>query len=169
MRHAACEEYPPITIEGGNLKPIAYKMPLAYAQVKSAVLLAGLYCKGTTKITEKIKTRDHTERMLKLFGADIKIKRDTISINGNKELVSPSVINIPGDISSASFFIVAASIIAGSRLVIKDVGLNPTRIGIIRVLKRMGADIKIQNSKFNPSTKLRIDGERSRTIKIQNS
>ena len=144
MPHATCEKYPPITIEGGNLKPIAYKMPLASAQIKSAVLLAGLYCKGTTKITEKIKTRDHTERMLKLFGADIKIKGDTISINGNKELVSPSVINIPGDISSASFFIVAASIIAGSRLVIKDVGLNHTRIGIIRVLKRMGADIKIQ-------------------------
>jgi len=144
VRHAAYEEYPPITIQGGNLKPITYKMPLASAQVKSAVLLASLYCKGITKITEKIKTRDHTERMLKLFGADIKIKGDTISINGNKELVSPSYINIPGDISSAGFFIVAASIIAGCRLVIKDVGLNPTRIGIIRVLKRMDADIKLR-------------------------
>lgn len=137
------EEYPPIMIRGGKLKPITYKMPVASAQVKSAILLAGLYCNGTTKIIEPIKTRDHTERMLKLFRANIKIKGTTISIKGVKELVSPLVIDIPGDISSASFFIVAATILPHSRLIIKSVGLSPTRMGAIRILKRMGANIRI--------------------------
>jgi 3-phosphoshikimate 1-carboxyvinyltransferase len=146
MRQARCEEYPPITITGGNLKAITYKMPIASAQVKSALLLAGLYCAGTTKIIEPIKTRDHTERMLKLFGAAIKKKANAVSIKGGRELTPPSLINIPGDISCASFFLVAATIIPGSHLLLKSVGLNPTRIGIIRVLKRMGADIKIQKS-----------------------
>jgi 3-phosphoshikimate 1-carboxyvinyltransferase len=144
---AKTEEYPPITVTGGNLKPITYKMPVASAQVKSAVLLAGLYCDGITKIIEVIKTRDHTERMLRLFGANIKIKGAAISVKGAKELTSPSAITIPGDISSAIFFIVAATIVPGSCLVIKSAGLNPTRMGAIRILRRMGADIKIKNQK----------------------
>ncbi len=141
------EEYPPITIKGGNLKPITYKMPVASAQVKSAILFAGLYTKGTTKVLEPIKTRDHTERMLRLFRAGIKVQQNVIVIKGNKELVSPGKILIPADISSASFFIVAATILPGSRLLIKDVSLNPSRTGIVQILKRMGASIETQNAK----------------------
>lgn len=138
------EEYPPITIRGGRLKPITYKMPIASAQVKSAILLAGLYTRGITGVIEPVRTRDHTERLLKLFKAKIKLKENTILIKGNQELVSPHNIYIPGDISSASFFMVLASILPNSRILLRNTSLNPTRTGIIRVLKRMGADINIR-------------------------
>lgn len=137
------EEYPPITIRGGSLKPITYKMQVASAQVKSAILLAGLYTPGATAVIEPVKTRDHTERILKLFKAQIKVEQNTIVIKGNKELVSPGKIYIPGDISSASFFIVLASILPNSKILIRNVSLNPRRTGIIRVLRRMGADIRV--------------------------
>jgi len=165
-RVAHREEYPPITIKGGNLKPITYKMPVASAQVKSAILLAGLYAKGTTKIAEPAKTRDHTERMLKLFKAKIKLKQNKIVIKGNKELVSPRKIYIPGDISSASFFIVLTSILTNSQVLIRDISLNPSRIGIIKVLKRMGADIKVSKcqsvkvSRFEPMGNLLVKSSR---------
>lgn len=136
------EEYPPIAIRGGRLKPINYKTPVASAQVKSAVLLAGLYAQGITQVSELLKTRDHTERMLKLFKANIKLKDKRIFIRGGRGLVSPEVITVPGDISSASFFIVLASILPDSEILLKDVGLNSSRLGIINVLKKMGADIK---------------------------
>ncbi|MBU2258473.1 MAG: 3-phosphoshikimate 1-carboxyvinyltransferase, partial [Candidatus Omnitrophica bacterium] len=138
------EEYPPITISSGGLKGIVYKMPVASAQVKSAILLAGLYASGLCKIVEPVKTRDHTERMLKLFKAGIKISGNNILLEGGRNLVSPEKIYIPGDISSASFFIVLASILPRSKLVIRNVGLNSTRCGMIKVLKRMGAEIKIK-------------------------
>ena len=141
------EEYPPITIRGGNLQPITYKMPVASAQVKSAILLAGLYAKGNTQVIEPVKTRDHTERMLELFKASIKLKRNAIVIKGNQPLVSPGRITIPGDISSASFFLVLAAILPNSRLIIRNVGLNPSRNGVMRVLKRMGAKIKVSSLK----------------------
>jgi 3-phosphoshikimate 1-carboxyvinyltransferase len=144
------EEYPPITIRGGGLKGITYRIPVASAQVKSAVLLAGLYADGKTKITEPVKTRDHTERALKLFKAGIKVTQDGIVIRGGKDLSSPGKLYVPGDISSASFFIVLGSIIQGSRILIKNVSLNSSRMGIIKVLKRMGADIKIQS--LRPAT-----------------
>jgi 3-phosphoshikimate 1-carboxyvinyltransferase len=137
------EEYPPITIEGGNLKAIAYRMPVASAQVKSAILLAGLYTRGITKIIEPIKTRDHTERMLKLFKANIKVKGNEILIKGDRKLVSPRQIYIPGDLSSASFFIVLALILPNSEILIRKVNLNPSRMGMVKVLKRMGADIQL--------------------------
>jgi 3-phosphoshikimate 1-carboxyvinyltransferase len=155
---SATEEYPPVTIKGGNLHGISYKMPVASAQVKSALLLAGLYARGATKIFEPIKTRDHTERMLRDFGADIKMRKSVICIHGQKELTSPQRIDIPGDISSASFFIVAAILLPHSHLVIKSVGLNPTRMGIIRVLKRMGANIKIIPTK-SPATGSELVGD----------
>ncbi|MDP3731745.1 MAG: 3-phosphoshikimate 1-carboxyvinyltransferase [Candidatus Omnitrophota bacterium] len=155
------EEYPPITIKGGYLNPLTYKIPLASAQVKSAILLAGLYAKGKTCVIEPVKTRDHTERMLRLFKAGIKVSsvrntkalreknkisngvnQNTIVIEGKKELVSPGRIFIPGDISSAAFFMVLGTILPNSRILIKDISLNPSRIGIIKVLKRMGADIQ---------------------------
>ena len=142
LRHVI-EEYLPITIKGGGLHGIRYKMPVASAQVKSALLLAGLYARGTTKIFEPIKTRDHTERMLRDFGADIKVKGKIILLNGQKELVSPKKIEIPGDASSASFLMAAAILLPNSRLVLKSVGINPSRFGLIPVLKRMGANIKI--------------------------
>lgn len=141
------EEYAPITISGGNPKAITYKMPVASAQVKSAILLAGLYAKGTTRVIEKFNTRDHTERMLKLFGADIKISRAQVSITGNRELKTPGKLYIPADVSSAAFFMVLAAIISNSRIILKKVGLNLTRAGVIDVLKRMGAKIKIKYQK----------------------
>ncbi len=143
--NAAQEEYPPITIRGAELRPITYKMPLASAQVKSAILLAGLYAKGLTRVIEPLKTRDHTERMLKLFKADIKRKHNQIIIRGDRELISPGTVTIPADISSASFFMVLASILPDSKILLRNVGLNPSRIGIIKVLKRMRADIQIVN------------------------
>ncbi len=142
VRGAKSEEYSPITIKGGNLKPIAYKMPLASAQVKSAILLAGLFANGATRVIEPLNSRDHTERILKLFKADIKVKENTIVIKGNKELVSPGKIYVPADISSASFLIVAALLCPGSKIKIKNVSLNPTRTGALKVLRRMGAAIK---------------------------
>ncbi len=139
------EEYPPITIGGGNLEGISYRLPVASAQVKSALLLAGLYASGKTVVIEPLPTRDHSERMLKLFKAGIKVNKNTIVINGGSNLISPGKIYIPADISSASFFIVLAAISRDSRVAIKNVGLNPTRAGVLRVLKRMGADISVHN------------------------
>ncbi len=141
------EEYPPITVKGGCLKPITYKMPVASAQVKSAVLLAGLYADGRTCVIEPVKTRDHTERMLKLFKAGAEIKGSKIIIKGKRELISPKEIFIPGDISSAGFFMVLGAILRGSHILIKDVNLNPSRAGILNILKRMGLDIKIRRPK----------------------
>jgi len=142
-QNAKLEEYPPIRIRGSSLKPITYRMPVASAQVKSAILLAGLYAKGRTCVIEPVKTRDHTERMLRLFRAGIKVNENTIVIKGKKELVSPGRIFIPGDISSAGFFMVLGTILPNSRILIKDINLNPSRIGIIKVLKRMGSDIQV--------------------------
>ncbi|MFA5177827.1 MAG: 3-phosphoshikimate 1-carboxyvinyltransferase [Candidatus Omnitrophota bacterium] len=145
-RKTGRDEYPPVIIHGGNLTGITYKLPVASAQVKSAILLAGLSAQGKTKVIEPVKTRDHTERMLKLFQADLKTQGNAVTINSAKKLTSPGVLNIPGDISSAAFFMVAASIIPGSKILIKNVGLNPSRIGILKALKRMGAAVKIQRS-----------------------
>ena len=142
-QNSKIEEFPPITISGRALKGITYKMPVASAQVKSAILLAGLFAEGKTIVIEGVPTRDHTERMLRLFGAAVNPKGHRISLTGGRELESPGKIYIPGDISSASFFIAGALILPGSHLIIKDISLNPTRIGIIKVLKRMGADIKL--------------------------
>lgn len=138
-------KYPPIEIKGGDLRGITYKLPVASAQVKSALLLAGLFAKGKTGIIEPVATRDHTERMLYLFKADIETSKNTIVIKGGKQLVSPGAIKIPADISSASFFIVLAACLAQAKLTIKNVSLNPSRLGVINVLKRMGASIKITN------------------------
>jgi 3-phosphoshikimate 1-carboxyvinyltransferase len=138
------ENYPPLNFLGGRLKGIVYKLPVASAQVKSAILLAGLFAEGTTKIIEPLKTRDHTERMLKLFKADINIGINSITIRGESRLISPGVIYVPGDLSSAAFFMIGASIIPGSNILIKNVSLNPGRIGVINVLKRMAANINIR-------------------------
>lgn len=137
------QEYPPLTIDGGDLKSISYFLPVKSAQVKSCILLAGLFAQGTTRLREQIKTRDHTERMLKLFKARISVSGLNVGIKQTKELVAPKKIFVPGDISSAAFFIVAATLLNGSRLKIKKVGLNPTRIYFLKILKRMGADFEV--------------------------
>lgn len=141
------EEYAPLTIRGGALKGINYSPPVASAQVKSAILLAGLYAAGKTQVRELIPTRDHTERMLNLFNAEIKAKANTIVIKSGRELVSPGKIFVPGDISSAAFFMVLAAITPHSALRLKKVSLNPSRCGVIKVLKRMGADITVHNQR----------------------
>lgn len=136
----------PITIIGSNLTGIDYNSPIASAQVKSAILLAGLSADGMTSVTEPFVSRDHTERLLTYLDADILIKENKVSIN-KSELV-PKDITIPGDISSAAFFLVAAAIIPDSEIIIKNIGLNKTRTGIIDVLKNMGAEITILNEKL---------------------
>ena len=136
--------YPPLHIKGKNLQPVTYNSPIASAQVKSAILLAGLYCKGRTTVTEPGKSRDHTERMLHSCGADITINDLEVSIQGTKGL-TPFDITIPGDLSSAAFFIVAALIVPGSEIVVKNAGINPTRTGVIEILQRMGGEISLKN------------------------
>lgn len=146
------DEHPPITVQGGDLKPITYRLPVASAQVKSSILFAGLYTRAVTTVIEPIRTRDHTEKMLGLFGADIKVKGQRIIIKGTSQLFSCHHIEIPGDISSASFCIVAAVVVTGSSLMIKSVSLNPRRTGLIGVLKRMGADININYKRSPPQS-----------------
>jgi 3-phosphoshikimate 1-carboxyvinyltransferase len=138
--------YPPLFIKGGRLSPIEYRSPVASAQVKSAILLAGLYCEGITSVIEPQRSRDHTERMLKAAGVNIEIKGLKVSVTG-RSCLNPLEITIPGDFSSASFFIVAATIIHDSNIVIRDIGINPTRTGLIDILKKMGADIRIENKR----------------------
>ncbi|MCM8765281.1 MAG: 3-phosphoshikimate 1-carboxyvinyltransferase [Candidatus Omnitrophica bacterium] len=135
-------DFLPLTIEGSDLKPIEYKMPVASAQVKSAILLAGLYAWGETKVIEPMISRDHTERLLKLFGGEVKKDGLTNTISGRQRLKGIELC-IPGDISSAANFIVLALLVKKSRLLIQRVGLNPTRTGILNVLKRMGARIEV--------------------------
>src|SRR3546814_798037 len=126
--------------------PLAYRLPMASAQVKSAVWLAGLNTPGITEVIEPVPTRDHSERMLRGFGADLTVDTDSdgtrhIHIRGEAEL-KPQVIVVPGDPSSAAFFIVAALIVPGSEVTIANVGLNPTRAGLVAVLRAMGGDIE---------------------------
>ena len=136
----------PLTVRGANpAVPITYRLPVASAQVKSAVLLAGLNTPGVTTVIEPVPTRDHSERMLRGFGAELEVEIDsegvrTIRLRGEAEL-KPQTIEVPGDPSSAAFFIVAALIVPGSELTISNVGLNPTRAGIVEVLRQMGGDI----------------------------
>ncbi|KAB3529236.1 3-phosphoshikimate 1-carboxyvinyltransferase [Alkaliphilus pronyensis] len=133
----------PLCIRGGGLKAINYKLPVSSAQVKSAILLAGLYADGITRVIDASQSRDHTERMLKAFGGQIDIVDNTISIK--KSDLYGQAIEIPGDISSAAFFMVAAAAVPGATLKILKVGINKTRTGIIDVLKKMGAAIEIDN------------------------
>ncbi len=138
------DNFPPVAIKGKRLVPISYTLPVASAQVKSSILLAGLYSDGKTETTEPTKSRDHTERMLPAFGADVEAGGLKVTVRGNREL-SPVEISVPGDFSSAAFFLVASLIIPGSDIVAKDVGINPTRTGLLNVLKEMGAVIEVAN------------------------
>lgn len=154
------EGRPPVKIKGGsNLKGIDYELPMASAQVKSCVLLAGLYAEGETKVTEPAPTRDHTERMLRGFGYDVKREGDTISLSSGGKLVGCDI-DIPADISSATFFLVAAAICPGSDLTLTHVGINPTRVGVINILKAMGANLTLLNER-------EVGGEPVADIRIQ--
>ena len=135
----------PISISGGTLKGCVIGTPVASAQVKSAILLAGLTASGSTSVIEPASSRDHTERMLKAFGANIHIRGElgrNVVINPGNNLIGQKVL-IPGDISSASFWLIAASIIPNSKIIIKNVGLNPTRVGVLDVMDMMGCNYKI--------------------------
>jgi len=141
------EGRPPLTIKGGQrLTGMDYEMPMASAQVKSCLLLAGLYAAGRTSVTEPAPTRDHTERMLRGFGYPVSVEGSTASVESGHKL-SATRIEVPADISSAAFFLVAASIAEGSELVLEHVGINPTRTGVIDILKLMGGDITLENQR----------------------
>lgn len=150
----------PLAVQGTSLKPIHYHSPVASAQVKSCILLAGLRVNGATTITEPSLSRDHSERMLKAFGADLSIDSETCSVTlrGPATLTGQTVI-VPGDISSAAFWLVAAAITPGSHLVIENVGINPTRTGILEALWQMEADITLENERLvtgEPVADLRV-------------
>ncbi|MDG1311169.1 MAG: bifunctional prephenate dehydrogenase/3-phosphoshikimate 1-carboxyvinyltransferase [Porticoccaceae bacterium] len=136
---------PPLKIKGGqSLVPINYKMPMASAQVKSCVLLAGLYTDGQTSVVEPAPTRDHTERMLRGFGYQVTTEGSKASLSGGGSLTA-NRIDVPADISSAAFFMVAAAIVRGSDITLRHVGVNPTRVGVINILRQMGTSIELSN------------------------
>ena len=141
--------YTPIKIYGGNLNGIDYKMPVSSAQVKSALILASLYANNSSIIREKSRSRNHTEIMLNSFGADIKVNNLDINVNPIEELYSPEEINVVGDISSAAFIIAGATIVPRSEVIIKNVGLNETRTGILEVLSNMNGNFEIMNKRVS--------------------
>jgi 3-phosphoshikimate 1-carboxyvinyltransferase len=136
------DRFPPLTIHGTKLRPIEYTLPVASAQVKSSVLLAGLYAGGNTTVHEPIRTRDHTELALREFGADVDVQKRSITVTGRPRLQAREL-RVPGDLSSAAFFLVAALIVPESNLTIHSVGLNPTRTALLDLLAEMGAHIKV--------------------------
>lgn len=142
----ATDKCAPFKISGGNLQGIHYESPVASAQVKSAILLAGLYADGQTSVTEPALSRNHTELMFESFGVDIKSVGTTATVTPAKELIAQKI-EVPGDISSAAYFIVAGLITPNSEITIKNVGINPTRDGILTVCRNMGADITLSNVK----------------------
>jgi 3-phosphoshikimate 1-carboxyvinyltransferase len=132
----------PLAINGGSLKGISYKSPVSSAQIKSSIMLAALYAEGETNVTEPSLSRDHSERMFRHFGASVGTDGSGVTVRGGVELTAQEV-TVPGDISSAAFFIVAALITPDSELLIKNVGVNPTRTGVIDILQAMGGDIQL--------------------------
>ena len=154
------EGRPPLKIHGGaNLKGIQYDMPMASAQVKSCLLLAGLYAQGETRVTEPAPTRDHTERMLQGFGYGVERQGNAVSVKPGGKLTGTDI-DIPADISSATFYMVAAAISPGSDITLTHVGVNPTRIGVINILKLMGANLSLQNER-------EVGGEPVADIRVQ--
>lgn len=160
---------PPVRIMGRQrMHAIDYRLPVASAQVKSAVLLCGLYCPGETSVTEPAPTRDHTERMLRGLGYDVRSDGPRASLRGGGRLHAARL-DVPADISSAAFFLVGACIAPGSDLTLEHVGINPTRIGVINILRAMGADIEILNARDvggEPVADLRVRACRLRGIRI---
>jgi 3-phosphoshikimate 1-carboxyvinyltransferase len=141
---ATNEQYPPLTIHGAKLKAIDYTPPMASAQVKTCVLFAGMFCEGETLVRESVRTRDHSELALAEFGAEIETKQRTVKLQGRPKLVGRTM-NVPGDLSSAAFFLAAALMVEESNLVIGGVGLNPSRTALLEYLASIGADVKVLN------------------------
>jgi 3-phosphoshikimate 1-carboxyvinyltransferase len=157
-----------ITGKAGQLKGIDYTMPMASAQVKSCLLLAGMYAQGDTSVTEPAPTRDHTERMLAGFNYPVKKEGNKVTINANGKLTACEI-DVPSDISSAAFFLVGASIAPGSDLLLQHVGINPTRTGVIDILKLMGANIEVLNERVvggEPVADLHVAHSRLKGIDI---
>ncbi|MFQ5587113.1 MAG: 3-phosphoshikimate 1-carboxyvinyltransferase, partial [Thermodesulfobacteriota bacterium] len=160
--------YAPLAIVGSDLKGIEYASKVASAQVKSALLLAGLYARGQTSITEPFKSRDHTERMLDAFGVDVEIGGWRVAVTGGSPLKG-CTLYVPGDISSAAFLIVAALITPDSDLLIREVGMNPTRSGAIDLLRRMGGTVEYLNMQHRspePVADIRVKSSRLHGIDI---
>ncbi|WP_080874376.1 3-phosphoshikimate 1-carboxyvinyltransferase [Oceanobacillus timonensis] len=143
----------PITIHGGALQGITYRLPVKSAQVKSAVLLAGLLAEGETVVQEETETRNHTEVMLQAFGADLKQTEKGIAVTSKGNLTACDV-EVPGDISSAAFFLIAGALVPGSKVTLKNVGLNHSRTGVLDVLKQMGASITVANERTTGGEKI---------------
>ena len=169
------EGKPPIEIDGGNLKAIEYHSPVASAQIKSCVLLAGLQAEGTTVLVEPQTSRDHSEKMLPSFGVELRSKKNTetgenrVIIQGGQKLVACEV-NVPADPSSAAFIMVAASLLEGSDVTLPEVGMNPGRTGLLKALRQMDANIEIQNARFfgeEPVADLRIQGKKLKAANIK--
>ncbi len=167
-RDTAGNEFLPVTIFPSQLKGIAWRQRIASAQVKSAILLAGLWACGATRVTEPVVSRDHTERMLKLFRAKIHREARGVCLEPSR-LTSPGELAVPGDFSSAAFFIVAGLLAPQARVLIKKVNLNPTRIGLLWVLKRMGAKIRVFNKRsgFEPFADLEVCSSRLRATVVE--
>ncbi|MFB1098833.1 3-phosphoshikimate 1-carboxyvinyltransferase [Terribacillus sp. JSM ZJ617] len=157
-------KYLPLAIDGQNLSALTYHTPVKSAQVKSALLLAGLLANGETQISEDVKTRDHTEQMLRSFGASIDVKGTTVTVKGGQQLVGTDVY-VPGDISSAAFFLVAACLVPGSEIILTNTGLNATRTGILDVLQQMGADMEIKEHDIQAGERIGDITIRYRTLK----
>ncbi len=166
-------EKAPLAIAGQNLLPMHYNSPVASAQVKSCLLLAGLMTNGETIVTEPERSRDHSERMLAAFGADLSvdIRTNTVALKGPAHLVGQEI-TVPGDISSAAFWLVAGSIVPDSDLLVLNVGINPTRTGILEALESMGADITLENAREvtgEPVADLRVRSAKLKACKIGGS
>ncbi len=163
-------EFPPVTVKtNAKLQAIEYHMPIASAQVKSAILFAALQAEGVTKIIEKEVSRNHTEEMITQFGGKIQVKQKTIMLPGSQRLKGQEL-RVPGDISSAAFFLVAGAIVPNSKITLKNVGLNPTRTGIIDVMQEMGADIQFtQTDQKNGAATLIVKSSELKATTIEGS
>ncbi len=162
------EGRPPLEITGGPLRPIDYTLPVASAQVKSAILLAGLYARGPTTVREPALSRDHTERMLRAMGANLTVDGLAVTLHPDSPLHARDTV-IPGDISSAAFLLAAALLLPGSEVVLEGVGVNPTRTGILDVLGDMGAEVVLENSREvggEPVADLTVRSSRLRATNI---
>jgi 3-phosphoshikimate 1-carboxyvinyltransferase len=159
---------PPLTVRGARLHAISHSPEVPSAQVKSAVLLAGLSAEGETTVVEPAATRDHTERALRAFGVTVDVNGRVISLRGGQRLTAQSA-NIPGDISSAAFWLVGAAALPGSRIEIDEVGLNPTRTHLLDVLRRFGAKVTVSetaSSAGEPRGTIIVEGDRTGTLEI---
>jgi 3-phosphoshikimate 1-carboxyvinyltransferase len=158
----------PLHVHGTTLKPMAYAQTVPSAQVKSAVLLAGLHADGTTSVTEPARTRDHTERALAAFGFHVRVDGLTASVDG-RHAGTAQALPVPGDFSSAAFWMVAAAALPGSQVTIEDVGLNPTRIGLVDVLRRFGAAVEVHETSTSagePIGTIVVTGDRTGAVEI---